>query len=217
MTAAENLRATCARGGVVVEAEGSSPDFEELVSAYGNDARRDQSRALRLTLVSVLLLVAAGAAVAVMALRASEGLSALPYVAVVAPLVVAAGLLAWQADKYRRSAAEARRTQRQLMTLTDYLEPFPQPMRSVMRASLATRFFGRTLDDLDALREVRVPQTADLLRSLGVPEPGEAVPEPQRPATSVSASASPASASPASAPPAAASPPSALAPPPTSA
>ena len=48
------------------------------------------------------------------------------------------------------------------------LDEFDNPVRTIVGATLAHRFFGRTLDDLDPLRDPRVPGSDDLLRALGI-------------------------------------------------
>jgi hypothetical protein len=77
-------------------------------------------------------------------------------------LLLAATLLWVQAERYRRSAAESRRLQRQFAALDLYLEPMPEPIRAVMRAALAPRLFSRLLEDNDPMREPIWPSPENL-------------------------------------------------------
>ncbi len=87
-------------------------------------------------------------------------------------LLLLAAILLWtQAERYRRSAAESRRLQRQFAAMDLYLEPMPEPIRAIMRAALAPRLFSRLLEDNDPMREPIWPSPETLYSDSSGPDP----------------------------------------------
>jgi hypothetical protein len=89
-----------------------------------------------------------------------------PYVIFSAAPAVLAILCFWLSERYRRSAVESRRLQRQIETLNPYLLGLTPAVADLLRASLAPRLFSRTLDDNDPLREPLWPAAGDFVEIL---------------------------------------------------
>ena len=165
-----NLLADCYRAGIV-PSSGESPSIDShgpLSEGHAEDARRDRRRAGGLLALGVLHLMVATLVMTSAAFTNTESQDSFwPFVVGVSPLLLGAGASIWQADRLRRSSLEAVRLQRQLLMLEPFLSPFPEAARIIMRAAIAPRIFSRSLDDLDPLRDVRVP-VKEVSSSLGV-------------------------------------------------
>lgn len=82
----------------------------------------------------------------------------------IALVILIVSLPVWfQAERYRRSAAESQRMQRQLRLVDSYLEPLDDRARTIMRAALVPRIFPRLLEDQDPMREPLWPPSEVLL------------------------------------------------------
>jgi hypothetical protein len=166
------LLATCCRAGAVATGPPDpirrGPSLISLTTCYAEDSKQDRLHSVVLLGVAILLLLAASTLGILAATRwMGDGTAYAPFLIAFTPLAAGSLIAAWHAERLRRSSAESRRLQRQLSALDPYLEPFTEPARSLIRASLAPRLFGRLLEDADPLRDVRVPMK-ELADALGL-------------------------------------------------
>lgn len=173
LSAIGGLLADCCRAGVILSAcnPSAATSWGPAVEAHARDAERDRRRGAVLLAVGLVLLIAATSVMTFAAVHYIDEENAVwPFLAAVAPSLIGAGASLWQADRLSRSSTEAMRSQRQLLALDPYLQPFPEVTKNIMRAVIAPRIFSRSLEDLDPLRDIRVP-VSEVSRSLGVPNP----------------------------------------------
>lgn len=152
----------------VVQAIEADPGLRFVAAEYESDVRAHRRSTARLLWTSALSLVIGATVVTVAAARHSTGPGFWRLALAALPFLMIALAAAFFAEHERKAADEALRLQRQIQTLRPYLDEFDNPVRTIVGATLAHRFFGRTLDDLDPLRDPRVPGSDDLLRALGI-------------------------------------------------
>jgi hypothetical protein len=165
----------------------SKPDpvvFHRLAEDYLKDARNDRSTMSLLYCGSIVFF---GLAAVASIWSATVGTKdpvvvsdqLLARVSAVVVLLLAAVTMAWQAGRHRRIGAEQLRLARQLRTFPAYISSIDSgKLKDLMRGALAPRFFSRTLDDDDVLREPSWPSPADLRPMIGMtsaaPQPSAA-------------------------------------------
>lgn len=147
--------------GVVEDDRYRTVALERIAEHYGADATSDFRRSAVFALLATVLVAAA----VVLGTRViATGHGQLSRGIAIASLLFAASIpYWWLCDRYRRSALEHRRLQRQSASIEPFVAGLGTDSEDIIRAAIAQRLFARTAEETDPMSSCVWPTSDNLL------------------------------------------------------